>query len=114
MSEKQEGKNRGILEQIIGPVVDIYFENELPALKNALFTENKDGKKITLEVASHLGVNRVRAIAMADTAGLSKGLGVIDSGSPISVPVGEKSLGRLFNVLGETLDDGKDISDAQK
>jgi F-type H+-transporting ATPase subunit beta len=109
MSEKINQK-KGILEQIIGPVVDVYFENKLPELKNALYTENKDGKKIVFEVASHLGAGRVRAIAMNDTAGLSKGLEVIDTGSPITVPVGKKSLGRLFNVLGETIDEGEDIS----
>ncbi len=114
MSENKQGENKGVLEQIIGPVVDIYFENELPALKNSLHTKNKDGKKIVMEVASHLGANRVRAIAMNDTSGLSKGLEVFDSGKPISVPVGEKSLGRLFNVLGETMDGGEDISDAKK
>lgn len=110
--EKQ--KNTGILEQIIGPVVDIYFENKLPELKNSIYTKNKEGKKIIFEVTSHLGANRVRAIAMKDTSGLSKGLEVFDTGSHISVPVGEKSLGRLFNVLGETLDEGDDISGEEK
>jgi len=111
MSDK---KNTGILEQIIGPVVDVYFENNLPKLKNALYTKNKDGKKVVFEVASHLGAGRVRAIAMNDTAGLSKGLEVTDTEAPISVPVGKKSLGRLFNVLGETIDGEADISDSKK
>lgn len=114
MSEKTNQKNIGILEQIIGPVVDVYFENQLPALKNALYTKNKDGKKIVFEVASHLGTGRIRAIAMNDTAGLSKGLEVTDTEGPISVPVGKKSLGRLFNVLGETIDEGEDISGEEK
>jgi F-type H+-transporting ATPase subunit beta len=112
MTEKKE--NVGILEQVIGPVVDIYFENKLPELKNSLYTKNKEGKKIIFEVASHMGAGRVRAIAMKDTAGLSRGLEVFDTGAHISVPVGKKSLGRLFNVLGETLDEGEDISEEKK
>ena len=107
-------ENKGILEQIIGPVVDIYFENKLPELKNSLYTKNKKGTKIIFEVAAHLGANRVRAIAMKDTAGLSKGLEVFDTNSYISVPVGRHSLGRLFNVLGETLDEGKNIENEKK
>lgn len=107
-------ENSGVLEQIIGPVVDIYFENKLPELKNSLYTTNKEGKKIIFEVASHLGAGRVRAIAMKETAGLSKGLEVFDTGGHISVPVGKKSLGRLFNVLGETLDEGEDITEEKK
>ncbi len=107
-------QNKGILEQIIGPVVDVYFEKDLPALKNSIYSKNKDGKKIVFEVASHLGAGRIRAIAMNDTAGLSKGIEVFDTGIPISVPVGKKTLGRLFNVLGETIDDKEDISDIKK
>lgn len=101
--------SKGTIKQIIGPVVDVYFKDELPAIKTALIVE--DGKKkLVLEVAQHIGLNRVRAISMADTAGLSRGLEVVNTGAPISVPVGEPSLGRLFNVLGETVDGGKQIT----
>ena len=110
---KEMKENKGVIEQIIGPVLDIYFENDLPNIKDALEIKTKDGKKIVLEVALHLGVNRVRAISMNDTSGLQKGLEVISTGAPISVPVGKKSLGRLFNVLGETID-GKESLDGEE
>ncbi len=102
---------KGTITQIIGPVVDVRFEEGVPALQNAL-TVSFEGKDITLEVAQHTGLGRVRAIAMEDTGGLTRGMEVKDSGAPISVPVGEASLGRLFNVLGRTLDDGAAIKDA--
>ena len=101
---------KGKITQIIGPVVDVYFEGEkLPALRNALITE-VDGRKIVLEVAQHVGLGRVRAIALQDTSGLARGVEATDTGSPVSVPVGEKVLGRLFNVIGETID-GKEALD---
>jgi len=106
--------DKGIIEQIIGPVVDVYFENNLPNIKDALELKNKDGKKIVLETASHLGVNRIRAISMNDTSGLQKGIEVTNTGRPISVPVGKNSLGRLFNVLGETIDNGEEIKEGKK
>jgi len=103
----------GIITQIIGPVIDVHFSAKggsasggvvsLPPIKNALVW-NEGGRIIVFEVAQHLGINRVRAIAMADTAGLTRGATVKDTGAPISVPVGEASLGRLFNVLGDTID----------
>jgi F-type H+/Na+-transporting ATPase subunit beta len=93
----------GTITQIIGPVVDVQFEKDVPAIRNALVYTGKSGS-VTLEVASHIGVNRVRAIAMADTAGMKRGEPVVDSGGPISVPVGEISLGRLFNVVGTPID----------
>jgi F-type H+-transporting ATPase subunit beta len=80
----------------------------------ALTVATEDGRTIVLEVAQHVGLSRVRAIAMQDTSGLTRGLTVKDTGSPISVPVGEKSLGRLMNVLGDTLDGKETISDAPK
>ncbi len=95
---------KGSIKQVIGPVVDVYFEGEhLPALRNALKT-SAQGRSVTLEVAQHLGLGRVRAIALQDTTGLVRGSDVEDMGQPVSVPVGEKSLGRLFNVIGETID----------
>jgi F-type H+-transporting ATPase subunit beta len=94
----------GIITQIIGPVVDVHFKDGgVPALLSALTVECQ-GDTLTLEVAQHVGLDRVRAIAMQDTQGLTRGMTVVDTGAPISVPVGEQSLGRLFNVLGTTLD----------
>ncbi len=89
--------------QIIGPVVDVYFEGELPAIHNALKT-SIDERVVTLEVAQHVGLGRVRCIALQDTAGLARGAEVLDTGAAVSVPVGEGVLGRLFNVVGEPLD----------
>jgi F-type H+-transporting ATPase subunit beta len=94
---------KGIVTQIIGPVVDVRFDENLPAIKNALEVKHKDGK-IVLEVAQHLGLNRARCIAMQDTSGLAREAEVIDTGAPISVPVGEASLGRMFNVVGDPID----------
>ncbi len=103
---------KGIIKQIIGPVVDVHFEGGVPALKNALVVSREDGSTVTLEVAQHLGLDRVRAIAMDDTQGLTRDMEVTDTGAAISVPVGEKALGRLMNVLGKTLDGKGDIVDA--
>lgn len=103
----------GIITQIIGPIVDVHFEGKVPALLNALTVKNGD-ITITLEVAQHIGLDRVRAIAMQDTQGLERGLEVIDTGAAISVPVGEVALGRLFNVLGETLDSGASLATVPK
>ena len=96
--------SKGTITQIIGAVVDVQFvEKDLPSIYNAL--ETTIGKtKLTLEVQQHLGEGQVRAVAMGSTDGLKRGTPVMDTGSPISVPVGEEVLGRLFNVLGETID----------
>ncbi|NCN52414.1 F0F1 ATP synthase subunit beta [Candidatus Parcubacteria bacterium] len=102
--------NTGTITQIIGPVVDVHFKDGVPALQNALLIKQENGNTITLEVAQHVGLDRVRTIAMQDTQGLTRGMSVEDTGAPISVPVGEQSLGRLFNVLGETLDGGSELS----
>src|SRR3989344_7371722 len=99
---------QGTITKIIGPIVDARFEGNLPAIKNALIWQGKD-RKVVFEVAQHLGVNRVRAIAMSDTNGLTRGMEVKDTGSSISVPVGEASLGRLFNVLGDPIDGKADV-----
>lgn len=103
----------GIITQIIGPVVDIHFKDGVPDLLSALTVES-DGKSLTLEVAQHIGLDRVRAISMEDTQGLMRGLSVRDTGAPISVPVGEDSLGRLFNVLGNTLDGKEDLTNTPR
>ena len=93
----------GTITQIIGPVVDIAFEGELPAIKNALIIKTKDGE-LVLEVAQHLGFGEVRAVSMSSTDGLMRGLEVFDTGAPISVPVGKEVLGRMFDVVGNPID----------
>ena len=96
--------NTGIVTQIIGPVLDIRFEEGcLPDLNNAVII-NYDGKKITLEVAQHIGDSVARCIAMTGTEGLPRGIEAVDTGAPISVPVGRETLGRIFNLLGECVD----------
>ncbi len=101
--------NEGIIKQVIGTVVDAYFETNLPKIRNALTLKKETGETITLEVVQHLGLNRVRAVSLGDTQGLTRGMKIIDSGAPISVPVGEEVLGRLFNAIGQTADEGKPI-----
>ena len=97
--------NTGIIKEIIGPVVDVYFEKNRPAIQDALvIAANDKHGKIVLEVASHLGLDRVRTISMNETAGLSRGEVATATGAAISVPVGAAALGRLFNVLGEAID----------
>ena len=100
--------NKGKLVQIIGPVLDVKFADKLPNIFNALEIY-LDDKRIVAEVQSHLGDNTVRAVAMSSTDGLKRGLEVIDTGEPIKVPVGKATLGRIFNVLGETVDNGPKI-----
>ncbi|MEK7105430.1 MAG: F0F1 ATP synthase subunit beta, partial [Patescibacteria group bacterium] len=95
---------KGIIAQIIGPVVDVRFEGELPAILSALTIERKDQAPLTLEVAQHVGNSMVRTVAMSSTDGLMRGLEVTATGKPISVPVGEATLGRMFNVTGEPID----------
>jgi len=105
--------NTGTITEVIGPVVDVHFEKGRPAIQDALVIEANDVHgKIVLEVASHLGLDRVRAISMNETAGLARGEVATATGAPISVPVGMNSLGRLFNVLGEPID-GKGPIDAK-
>ena len=102
---------KGTITQVIGTVVDVAFETNLPNIQDALrITETGT----VLEVAQHIGSSRVRAIAMSDTAGLSRGMEVESTGAPIQVPVGEVSLGRLFNVLGETIDGKEKIAGSAK
>jgi len=96
--------SNGKVTQVIGAVVDVQFDGELPAILNALETEN-NGKRLVLEVAQHLGENSVRTIAMDATEGLVRGAGVKDTGKPISVPVGNATLGRILNVIGEPVDE---------
>jgi F-type H+-transporting ATPase subunit beta len=95
---------RGQVRQVIGAVVDVAFEDSLPAILNALETDNQ-GNRLVLEVAQHLGENTVRCIAMDSTEGLVRGQAVTDTGAPISVPVGPQMLGRIINVIGEPVDE---------
>ena len=97
------GKNKGRIVQIIGAVIDVRFEDELPALYNAVEIE-LDGEKIVFEVMQHLGDHTVRCISMHPTEGLRRGMEAVDTGAPISVPVGEEILGRMVNVLGDPID----------
>jgi F-type H+-transporting ATPase subunit beta len=95
----------GKIVQITGPVVDIEFPTDrLPEIYNALILTRPDGQPLTLEVQQHLGNNWVRAVAMSTTDGLRRGMDAIDTGAPITVPVGPTSLGRIFNVVGDTID----------
>ena len=101
--------NKGKLVQVIGPVIDVKFEKQLPDIYNALEVYNENGEKLVAEVHAHNGNNVVRAVAMSGTEGLRRGLEVIDTGKPSQVPVGRSTLGRIFNVLGETVDDGEKL-----
>lgn len=106
-----EPKNVGRIVQIIGPVVDVFFpEGELPGILGALKIEDEEkGINLVVEIMHHLGDNRVRCVAMDSTDGLVRGMPVKDLEGPITVPVGRGTLGRIFNVLGETIDEGGDV-----
>ncbi|OGL74555.1 F0F1 ATP synthase subunit beta [Candidatus Uhrbacteria bacterium RIFCSPHIGHO2_02_FULL_60_10] len=94
----------GKISSIIGPVVDAEFVGELPAILNALTVKTPDGGQFVLEVQQHLDATRVRAVAMSSTDGLARGLAVVDTGAPISVPVGPETLGRMIGVTGQPID----------
>src|SRR5665213_195193 len=103
----------GTITQVIGAVVDVRFEGELPSILSALHTDN-DGRTLVLEVAQHLGENTVRTVAMDITDGLVRGQEVLDTGEPISVPVGDETLGRIMNVIGEPVDEAGPVKTQQK
>ncbi len=106
--------NTGTITEVIGPVVDVHFEAGRPAIQEAVVIDANDMHgRITLEVAAHIGLDRVRTISMTETAGLSRGETATATGGPISVPVGTASLGRLFNVLGEPMDGKGAIPDSE-
>src|SRR3989344_572660 len=107
--EKKKEINTGVITQIIGPVVDVYFEKKVPEIYGALRKDN-----IILEVQEQLGGREVRTIAMGPTEGISRGDIVIDMEGPISTPVGNKTLGRILNVFGEPVDGGKEIGVSEK
>jgi F-type H+/Na+-transporting ATPase subunit beta len=120
--ERQEGAvNVGRVEEVAGVVIEAVFPDQLPEIYSALLIEREDnpeeqegissgtGTHLICEVQQHLGDDRVRAVAMDTTDGLSRGTEVIDTGGPITVPVGDVTLGRIFNLLGETIDLGDEI-----
>src|SRR5437762_4890907 len=115
---KSNGKGgaAGRIIQIIGPTVDVRFEPELlPPINNALKIENPDkGIRLTVEVALHIGDEIVRCVAMSSTDGLVRGMAAVDTGGPISVPVGRQTLGRVFNLLGEPIDEGAPVPEPGK
>jgi len=102
-------QNIGSIIQIVGPVADIVFKEEVPAIYNALHLKREDGTLLVFEVEQQLPDGVVRAIALGSTDGLSRGLEVVDTGAAISVPIGEETLGRVFNVVGEIIDEGEPI-----
>ena len=107
-------ENTGVVTQVMGPVVDVKFnEGYLPRINSALKIDN-NGKELYVEVAQHIGDDVVRCIAMGATEGLSRGIDVVDTRSPIQVPVGEAVLGRMFNVLGQPIDNKEEVKDAPK
>jgi F-type H+/Na+-transporting ATPase subunit beta len=104
---------KGQVRQVMGAVVDVQFGEDLPEILNALETDNH-GNRLVLEVAQHLGENTVRTVAMDSTEGLVRGQEVVDTGEPIAVPVGDATLGRIMNVVGEAVDDAGPIKTAER
>jgi len=105
--------SKGRVRQVMGAVVDVQFSDNLPAILNALETDNQ-GNRLVLEVAQHLGENTVRTVPMDSTEGLVRGQEVVDTGEPIAVPVGPETLGRIMNVVGEAVDEAGPIKTAEK
>jgi F-type H+-transporting ATPase subunit beta len=108
-----EAAQTGRVTQVMGAVVDVQFDGHLPAILNALETDNQ-GNRLVLEVAQHLGENTVRTIAMDTSEGLVRGQEVRDTGQAIAVPVGDETLGRIMNVIGEPVDEAGPVKTAEK
>ncbi len=106
--------NTGKIVQIIGAVVDVEFQDQLPALYNAIKTKTADKKELILETVQHLGANRVRTVSMGSTNGLQRGAEAEDTDAPISVPVGEEVLGRMYDVLGNPIDEIKNAKEIKQ
>src|SRR5919112_4176152 len=104
-------RNTGRIGEIQGVVIEAVFPDELPEIYSAITIDRGEGEVLVCEVQQHLGDDRVRAVAMDTADGLARGVEVIDTGGPISVPVGDVTLGRIFNLLGETIDQGDAIDD---
>ncbi len=113
MNAMTESNKQGRVTQVMGAVVDVQFEGHLPEIMNALETDNR-GQRLVLEVAQHLGESTVRTVAMDSTEGLVRGQNVTDMGSPITVPVGDGTLGRIMNVIGEPVDEAGKITFTQR
>jgi F-type H+-transporting ATPase subunit beta len=114
-SEDSDRANVGRIEEIQGVVVEAVFPDKLPEINFALTVEREgDQGTLVLEVQQHLGDDRVRCVAMDATDGLARGIDVVDTGGPITVPVGEHTLGRIFNLLGETIDDGEELEEGER
>src|SRR5260221_4595110 len=119
MAESNNGTNVGRVEQVTGVVVDAVFPDKLPGIYSAVKIEmagdeDREAMELVCEVQQHLGDDRVRTVAMDATDGLQRGDKVIDTGGPISVPVGDATLGRIFNLLGEPIDQGEPIEDGER
>merc|ERR1719247_1161154 len=108
-----EAANAGKITAVIGAVVDVQFDGELPQILNSLEVQDHD-IRVVLEVAQHLGEKTVRTIAMDATEGLKRGQGVVDTGAPIAVPVGPECLGRIVNVIGDAVDDAGPVKTKQQ
>src|SRR3954467_3504586 len=114
MAATTDKTNVGRIEEIQGVVIEAVFPEELPEIYSAITIDRGDGEVLVGEVQQHLGDDRVRAVAMDTADGLARGMEVIDTGSPITVPVGDVTLGRIFNLLGETIDQGEEIEVEQR
>ena len=114
-SESKAGSKVGKVVQIIGPVLDVQFEEgHLPEIYHALTVKRDNGETVVAEVQQHLGNNWVRAVAMSSTDGLRRGMEALNTGESITVPVGEKTLGRVFNVTGEPIDGKGPVEGARR
>ncbi|MEK7538005.1 MAG: F0F1 ATP synthase subunit beta, partial [Patescibacteria group bacterium] len=99
-----------VIHQVIGPVVDVKFTGDLPAILNALTVERKGSEPLVLEVQQHIGADVIRSVAMSSTDGLFRGQPVVDTGAPITVPVGSGTLGRMLDVTGKAIDGKKEVA----
>jgi F-type H+/Na+-transporting ATPase subunit beta len=109
MAATETKTNVGRIEEIQGVVIEAVFSGDLPEINHAITVDRGDEGILVCEVQQHLGDERVRAVAMDTTDGLARGMEVVDTGAPITVPVGEVTLGRIFNLLGEPIDNGDPI-----
>ena len=110
-----EKKVLGTIKQVVGPIVDVQFKDQhLPELLTALIIPLEGDKTLTVEVMQHIGDDAVRCVSMGPTEGLVRGMEVISTEAPISVPVGKETLGRMFNVLGEPIDGKEPVKDAKR
>src|SRR5215213_3081469 len=106
--------NVGQIEEIQGVVVEVVFAENLPEINSALTVAREGQEDLVLEVQQHLGDDRLRAVAMDSTDGLTRGAEVVDTGGPITVPVGDATLGRIFNLLGEPIDEGDPVETEER